>query len=172
MNKYVAICGTVAALVWAGVALADTPQGKLTGSALISPGPAGSFTFAIDTAVIDGGTSYVGLENDQSGNCAGDSGTVGGYNVVCAHFVASSKCCNVGSPKMRFAYKRASNFFTVGRITDNGASIDTVAIGATLTRAEAEAWVNRGFRGAHLTGLGWGWYSVLESGYTVTASQA
>ncbi len=173
MKKYVAICGTLAALAWAGVAAAATAQGKLTGSALISPGPAGSFTFPVDTAVIDGGTSNVRLENDKSGNCDGDSGILDGYNVVCAHFVASSKCCNAGSPKMRFAYQRLSNYFVIARITDNGTSLDTVAIGATSTRAEAEAWVNRGFRGcACVTGLGWGWYSVTAGGYTITASQA
>ena len=35
MKKYVAICAALAALAWAGVAAAATPQGKLTGQATI-----------------------------------------------------------------------------------------------------------------------------------------
>jgi hypothetical protein len=37
---------------------------------------AGFTTSTVDETVIDGGTSYVGLENDLSGNCDGDSGRV------------------------------------------------------------------------------------------------
>ena len=71
MKKYVAICGTLAALAWVGVAAATTAQGKLTGSAAITVGE-----FTVTTTIVDGGTSYVGLENDKSGNCSGDSGAV------------------------------------------------------------------------------------------------
>ena len=81
MKKYVAICATLTALAWVGVAAAATSQGTLSGSATITPNGTNTFTFGIGTPVIDGGTSYVGLENDLSGNCDGDSGTVdvGGF---------------------------------------------------------------------------------------------
>src|SRR5262245_49563569 len=99
MKKYVAICSVLAALIWVGVAAADTPQGSLAGSALI--GPAG-FEIFVSFGVIDGGTSYVGQPNDKSGNCDGDSGIVNydgsTYPVACAHYVAISGCCNAGSP--------------------------------------------------------------------------
>ena len=75
--------------------------------------------------MIDGGTTFVGLENDKSGNCAGDSGQVllgtTLTNVVCAHYVASSGCCTTGSPKMRFAVQNPqTGALFVFRITDNG----------------------------------------------------
>jgi hypothetical protein len=169
MKKYVAICATLAALAWVGVAAAATPQGKLTGSATI----AGTSTFAIRSAVIDGGMSYVGLENDRSGKCHGDDGTVAlgrfTYNVFCAHFVASSGCCNMGSPKMRFAFQVSQISYRVVRITDNGDSTDTWAIGLASSFADARAWVNTGAIGSGNAG-GWTFLTVAGN-YTVTASQ-
>ena len=110
-----------------------------------------------------GGTSYVGTENDLSGSCAGDSGqvTVGGigpFNVVCAHYVASSGCCDAGSHKMRFAFQQAV-FYEVVRITDNPGSVDTFARGITTSLADAQAWVNKGERGCHC-GVTWTYVSV------------
>jgi hypothetical protein len=167
MKKYVAICVTLAALVWAGVAAAATAQGKLTGSATVFGSP-----FTISTAVIDGGTSYVGLENDKSGNCDGDSGVMTAgqpATVVCAHYVASSGCCNTGSPKMRFA-TQAFVGYAVYRITDNGASPDTFAFGNVDTFEQARAWVNTGARGAGFPD-GWLFAPSLVGDYTITASQ-
>src|SRR5262245_54026435 len=88
-----------------------------------------SYSFSANN-VIDGGTSFVGAGNDLSGNCDGDTGTVAEagttYTIVCAHFVASSRCCNTGSPKMRVAYQVGSTY-VVARIIDNGASPDSFA---------------------------------------------
>jgi hypothetical protein len=169
MKKYAAICATLAALAWTGVAAAATPQGKLTGSATIN----GGFTFAMTAPIIDGGMSYVGLENDKSGNCDGDSGTVSidgnQFDVACAHYVASSKCCNSGSPKMRFAYQIETGIYVVFRITDNGASTDTVALGNTDTLAHATAWVNKGAIGG--VGGTWSYAFFVDGDYTITASQ-
>jgi hypothetical protein len=166
MKKAVAICATLVALAWVGVAAAATPQGKLTGSATVFGG-----TFTISTAVIDGGTSYVGLANDKSGNCDGDSGSVIAgttVTVVCAHYVASSGCCNTGSPKMRFAVPNAAGGYSIVRITDNGASPDTFAFGVTDTFEQARAWVNKGARG----GGGGAWaFGGVTGDYTITASQ-
>src|SRR5262245_2522775 len=101
MKKHVAICATLAALAWAGVAAADTPQGKLTGGAFIG----GNMPWEIVSPSIDGGTSFVGLENDKSGNCNGDSGSIGPgsvfVNVVCADYIASSR--DGSGAKMRLA---------------------------------------------------------------------
>jgi hypothetical protein len=158
-----------------GIAAADTPQGQLTGSATIL-----GFTFAIGTTVVDGGTSYVGLGNDLSGTCDGDSGTVSllgsTYNVVCAHYVAASGCCNAGSPKMRFAYGpvvivNGVFFYTTVRITDNGASTDT--FGSTgivlplLPLEGARSWVNTGAIGSGNAGA-WTFLTVTNSTFTVT----
>src|SRR5262245_13503093 len=175
MKKHVAICATLTALAWAGAALAETPQCKLTGSATISSGGLPGSTFAIGTAVIDGGTSYVGLGNDYSGNCDGDSGTLWesgtSYNIVCAHYVASSVCCNAGSPKMRLAYEAAPGIIDVILITDNGIAVDTFALGFTSTLTNAKAWVNLGARGSGIgAGAVWGWLTVTGN-YTITASQ-
>jgi hypothetical protein len=166
----VAICGMLAVLAWVGGAAADTPQGQLTGSATL--GPPASASFAITAPVIDGGTSFVGLENDTSGNCTGDSGTVfvGGIltaTVACAHFVASSGCCSTGSPKMRLAYQLPAGSYVVVRITDNGASIDTFASTSAGTLAQAQACVNLGQRDGGCSP--WA-FSGVTGNYAVNAS--
>jgi len=172
MKKCVAICATLAALAWAGVAAAATPQGKLTGSATVTGFFTGTFTIGIP--ITDGGTSYVGLENDKSGNCAGDSGTflegTDTFTVVCAHYVAHSGCCSSGSPKMRFAYETANQgCCNVGRITDNGAQPDTFALGGSGSFAEARAWVNKGRIGSGVGSALWFFASLTSGDYTVTS---
>jgi hypothetical protein len=171
MKKYVAVCVTLGALVWVGAAAAAAPQGKLTGSATVF---GGTYAISATDPVIDGGTSYVDLENDKSGNCNGDSGSrdfAPGFliPVVCAHYVASSGCCNIGSPTMRFA-TAALVGYAVYRITDNGASPDTFAAGNVGTLAQAQAWVNQGARGCHC-GAVWVFAPTLVGDYTVTAAQ-
>jgi len=147
MRKFALFALLAAALAVPSVAAAATPQGKLTGSGQLG-GPAGPI-FAISTTdpVIDGGTTFVGLENDKSGNCDGDGGTalLGGfsYDVVCAHYVASSRCCP-GIPKMRFALDFGLGGYVLVKITDNDSSGDTFAEAEVLTLAEAQAWVNKG----------------------------
>ena len=171
MKKCVAVCAVLAALVWVGVAVADTAQGKLTGSASVG---GGNLTM---NNVIDGGTSYVGLENDYSGNCNGDSGSVttnrGTFNIVCAHYVASSGCCNAGSPKMRFAWFEGGSY-TVVRITDNVFQTDTVAVSRVSTLGQADAWVNLGAIGSGNAALGWTYWGNAGSpgSWLITASQA
>jgi len=147
MRKYFALCGILAAFGWTGMAAAAIPQGHLTGSATIVPIFGVSYSFTA-TNVVDGGTSFVGAGNDLSGNCDGDGGTVvvagTTYSVICAHFVASSGCCNPGSPKMRLAFQAGSTYI-IARVVDNGASGDAFAnAGTDTTLANAQAWVNRG----------------------------
>jgi len=147
MKKYVAICATLVALVWVGVAAATVgPQGKLTGSASVN-----GLAVSITTTITDGGMNFVGLENDKSGNCDGDSGviTIGrtAMNVPCAHYVASSR--DGAGAKMRFAYQQGSGYIPA-RITDS-ASGDTFKIdlpAAEVTLAQAQAWVNLGLVGS------------------------
>ena len=122
--------------------------------------------------VIDGGTSYVGLENDKSGNCNGDSGTMlirgDVFPVACAHYVASSR--DNGHPKMRFAFQGFGDDYQGVRITDNGQSGDTVAFSpAFLTFAQARAWVNKGAIGG--AGGSWFFQTLTSADYTVTAAQ-
>jgi hypothetical protein len=158
-----------AALAAPSIASAATPQGKLTGSAtfVISP-------VAVVNPVVDGGTDplYIGKENDKSGNCNGDSGTFtdlgGTHDVLCVHFVASSGCCNAGSPKMRFAYQNPSGSYEVIRITDNGASTDTVAFGNVNSLATAVSWVNKGAIGSGQGFSAWQFVDITRGDFTVT----
>jgi hypothetical protein len=171
MKKYAAICATLVALVWVGVAAATVgPQGKLTGSATID----GFGTVTITTPVLDGGTTYVGLENDKSGDCSGDSGVVTAIGVtrtiVCAHFVASSR--DGSGPKMRIAFQDPFNrtCYDVLRISDGG-STDTVGdlgLICPVAGQSAEAAVNKGSVGA--LGFNFWTFSTVD-GYTLTASQ-
>jgi hypothetical protein len=167
MKKYVAICATLVALAWVGVAAAATPQGKLTGSAAVTfAGP-----LTITTPVLDGGTSYVGLENDKSGNCTNDTGAVTIIGlpapIVCAHFVASSR--DGSGPKMRFAFQNPTNTncYYVYRISDGGAT-DKVGGIYVCSIDLARSAVNMGTTGG---GLGIPWIFTTVDGYTVTASQ-
>jgi hypothetical protein len=128
--------------------------GQLSGAA---SGP--TFSLSISTTVIDGGTSFVGLANDKSGNCIGDlqgSGLVALQTTViftlssvfCAHYVASSR--DGSGPKMRVAIADAAlTNYIVFRISDGGPQgTDTISgFGAVSTLAEARAWVNTGFQG-------------------------
>ncbi len=158
-------------LAMPGIAAADTAQGKLTGSGTIAPGGP-TFDVHPQDPVIDGGTSYVGLENDKSGNCNGDSGTMlirgDVFPVACAHYVASSR--DNGHPKMRFAFQGFGDDYQGVRITDNGQSGDTVAFSpAFLTFAQARAWVNKGAIGG--AGGSWVFQTLTSADYTVTAAQ-
>jgi len=176
MKKYVALCATLAALAWAGVAAADTPQGKLTGAATWS-----GDSLTVVTPVIDGGTNYVGKENDYSGNCEGDSGTVMYFgavrNIACAHFIAASR--DGSGPKMRLTFGIPVGPFTaspVFRISDGGSNLadDKLAwtpSGFPDNLTAASNWVNLG-----RVGIGWSipWaFQPLTggTGFTVTASQ-
>jgi hypothetical protein len=165
MRKFALVALIAAALAVPGSAAAAAPQGKLTGSATNIFG--NPFTISATDPVIDGGTSYVGLENDKSGNCNGDSGTiirVFTFTVVCAHYVASSKCCNPGSPKMRLAFANVAGY-TIVRITDNGASGDTFAFSTVDTFAQARAFVNKGAIGG--VGSSWAFSPTVDGDYTV-----
>jgi hypothetical protein len=160
-----------AALGVPSVAAAATPQGKLTGTGTtIGAGE----TIAITQTVTDGGTSYVGLENDKSGTCEGDTGAITHngtpFDIVCAHFVASSRGFLAGSPKMRFAFALAPGaVWEIVRIVDNGTGNDTFASGFTFSLADAHAWVNVGAVGSGHTGVqGWSVFSLTQgSEYTV-----
>ena len=172
MKKYTAICAVLGALVWAGVAAADAPQGKLTGSGTTV---GANETIDITQTVTDGGTSYVGLANDRSGNCDGDTGTIThngtSFDIVCAHFVASSRGFFAGNPKMRFAFALVPGaVWEIVRIVDNGTGNDTFASGFVFSLADAQAWVNVGAVGSDHTGVqGWSTFSLTQgSEYTVT----
>ena len=164
MRRKFALLAVLAAAL-AVPSMAAASAGTLTGVGAIG----GATPFDLGVGMSDGGATFFGLENDRSGNCDGDSGTVtinGAlvFNIVCAHFVASSRCCNIGSPKMRFAWDNGSTY-VVGRITDigtkdaSGQSPDTLATGVVSSLAAAKAWVNLGKVGS---GAPFGWsYSTL-----------
>lgn len=179
MRKLALFALLAAALAVPSIAAAASPQGQLTGSADFGSGQ----TFAVGTTVVDGGTSYVGLENDRSGNCDGDSGTIAGVGtVVCAHFVLHSRGFNAGSPKMRVAYENGMpGQYLIARITDNGplseagVSPDSFALvfangtPVVFSLAQARAWVNMGLIGG---GGGGFWFFApmpfVSGDFTVT----
>jgi hypothetical protein len=167
VRKLALLAVFVSGLAVPGIAAAATPQGQLTGTGAI-----GGFAISISTPVKDGGTSDVGLENDYSGTCAGDTGVVerSGFvsPIVCAHYVVSSGCCNAGSPKMRFAYPNVAGTYTVVRITDNGASPDSLGVGTTNDLLLAQAWVQKGAQGAGLPFSVWNLSFVGVGNFTVT----
>ena len=169
MRKLVALLAACVGVFLAvpSIAAAAIPQGALSGVGLLT---SGGTNFQLGATVSDGGTSYVGLQNDRSGNCDGDSGTVVinqavFFNVVCAHFISSSGCCSPGKPKMRFAYGSGPTYNVV-RITDNGIpnaagqSPDTVAVGFANSLTQAIAWVNTGAVGSG-NPLGWTFPTLL-----------
>jgi hypothetical protein len=177
-KKYMAICGAVAALAWVGVATAATPQGKLTGGAVFGGGSG----LTIVTPIIDGGTSYVGLENDKSGNCNGDSGSVmyfgGVRDILCAHYVAASR--DGSGPKMRITFG-----FPVGpylatpvfRISDGGPNLADDKLAWTPSNfpccdvTYVSKWVNEGRVGAAWS-TPWAFQTLTGgAGYTITSAQ-
>jgi hypothetical protein len=171
MKKLITGAALIAALAIPVAANASSGNGFLTGGAKLN----GSFRFVITGPVIDGGTSFVGAEDDQSGLCDGDSGTVmvagTKYDVVCAHFIAESGNFNTGSPKMRFAFQTDANTWVVVRITNNGSpgGKDTFAWGTTTSLVDAIAWVNRGLKGTHNPSDSWTFLSISHGNYVVHA---
>jgi hypothetical protein len=176
MKKFALLALLAAALAVPSIAAAATPQGNLTGS-----GTFGQVSSLVVTeTVIDGGTSYVGPENDKSGTCTGDSGEVAwtaslGFvqtPIVCAHYVASSR--DGSGPKMRFAICEIAGGgegCNVWRISDGGATDKLGFSGfGGLTQAQAEAWVNRGRVGSGLnpTFTSWVLPPLTGGGYTIT----
>jgi hypothetical protein len=169
MRTFALLALLVAALTLPGTAGAATPQGKLTGSAVLLVPSGWSWKFSIGETVTDGGTSYVGLENDESGTCSGDTGiagpaAVGLSPIVCAHYVDNA------SPKMRFALKGNAYSWLVVKITDKP---NTFAWLYTATLAEAKAVVNLGLEGSGVTPVtpttvSWVSEPIASGGYTVT----
>ena len=95
MKKALTTIGiVVAALTFAGVAAAATPQGKLTGGATLTSNPLGIHSVTVITTIVDGETADVAKNNDRTGDCDGDSGKIkvtygyhySYYNILCAHY--------------------------------------------------------------------------------------
>jgi hypothetical protein len=178
MKKYVAICATLAALAWAGVAAATVPlpPAQITGSATSSGG-----FLAFEAPVMDGGASFFGLENDRSGNCNGDSAGIVNFNgiltaSVCAHYVAASR--DGSGPKMRFAVfvPGAVTTLWLFRISDGGPNLGDDKVGVAMAQLAdtsnetATAWVNTGRIGSGNAGTGWQFQTLTEGNYTISTS--
>jgi hypothetical protein len=96
MKRLFRVLAFLAAAIVVSAAAAATPQGHLSGAASLASNHAG-ITRVVAHKVSDGETVFVGLKNDRSGDCDGDTGTLtikhGGsattYNVLCAHYVAN-----------------------------------------------------------------------------------
>jgi hypothetical protein len=147
-------------LVAPGIAASKTLlPATLSGSATVN---GKAVAIGVGGVTADPFSPYDGAGNDLSGTCDVDprgANTVivnsTTFNVVCAHYVAASGCCNAGSQKMRFAYQVGPSTFYVVRITDNGGSPDTLAIVKTTSFADARSWVNTGASGSGRPFLAW-----------------
>ena len=166
-----------AAAIFASTASADTAQGKLTGSAKVANIP-----FAIGNPVLDGGTDplYIGKENDKSGNCEGDSGTITlgvpryGPRRLCALRPAvgllqrrkPEDALRVGH------FACCANQYWVARITDNVGAVDTYGqFLGVVGLANARAWVNKGAQGSGNLFSAWSFLAVTAGDFSVQAQQ-
>jgi len=169
-KKSVTIIGVVlAALALAGIAWAATPQGKLTGSLKWNTPGQRPFTnfngvstngihqIDIDplNPIIDGETVYVNKNNDPSGDCDGDSGTITvqytdagagsmTYPIICAHFSNYASPTHLGN--MSFDYFDAHyGAYLVISVVYKGATKDPlVRYGIATDQHNALVWVNTG----------------------------
>ena len=170
MKKFVTIFGVVlAALTLAGIASAATPQGKLTGSLKWNTPGKRPFTdfngvstngihqLDIDPAhpIIDGETVYVNKNNDPSGDCDGDLGTItvqytdagagsATYPIDCAHFSNYASPTHLGN--MSFDYLDTHyHAYLVISVVYKGTSTDPlVRYGIATDQHDALNWVNTG----------------------------
>jgi hypothetical protein len=174
MKKLALLVLFAAVLAVPSIAAAKTLlPATMSGSATVN-----GITVGIGNAMEDGGqfSDFSGLENDKSGNCQDDGGTVTvnstTFNVVCVHWVESSGCCSPGSQKMRFAYQVGPSNYAVIRITDNGGSPDTYAIGNTTSLTNAVSWVNLGASGSgHHTSSAWTFLNITSGDFVITGPQ-
>ena len=148
---------------------------RLTGSATVN---GITVTIGVGGVTANPFSPYDGLGNDLSGTCDVDprgANTVivnsTTFNVLCAHYVAAARCCSAGSQKMRFTYQVGPSNYAVIRITDNGGSPDTFAIGNTPSLADARSWVSTGANGSGLPSSAWTFLSMTSGDFGIEPPQ-
>lgn len=162
MKRFVALtAAVVAAFSLAGIASAATPQGHLGGAGNVST-TIGIQRVEVNSTINDGTMSYVGLNNDKSGNCNGDTGQVNvnytaangspnsQFTVTCAHFTNTTS-----GGWMQFSWHDTNlNTYVVFRIGDRGqnAGLDKFEYTTTATATDAQSIVNLGTRTGSLNG--------------------
>ena len=170
MKTVVTICGTcVAALAFAGLAAAATPQGHLTGSAkfngsiFITPFAGGDaiHKITITSTISDGETVYVNTNNDPSGDCDGDVGAIevqynngilarerATYTIDCAHFSGGNHMM-VSYTDTALGEVCGCDAHVVFRVQGRPLGTDDVLSYGTETSAtRALQWVNLGSDGS------------------------
>jgi hypothetical protein len=174
MRKIVLAVIAAFALVFAGIALAAAPQGKLTGGADVATG-VGISRIDISGQITDGETVYVARNNDKSGDCNDDAGSVNVrygpgdgaiYPILCAHYT--------GNQDISVDYfDPVVDAYVVFRIRDRGqpGSKDIFEYQTTSTASNAKNRVNLGTKGSgnQATPLIRG--AVSDGNYSVTAAQ-
>lgn len=156
MKKLLVSLFAIVALALAGVASAATPQGNLTGAGNVATSISISRAEANGT-ITDGETVYVGLNNDKSGDCVGDSGGINvnysaasgfpnsSFTIQCAHYTATAS-----GGWMSFSwYDSNLNTWVVFRIGDRGqnAGLDKFEYTTATTATNAMRAVNLGVAG-------------------------
>lgn len=169
MKKFVTIFGVVlAALAIAGVAWAATAQGKLTGELkwntpgsrpFEGPGTNGihviSTTATGGVQILDGQTdaAQINKNNDTSGACTGDSGTVvvqytdanvgvGTYPIICAHY------SNNVTMSFDFFDTHYQKYLIVNVVYKGSSADPIVRFGVETDATRALEWVNLGTAGS------------------------
>jgi hypothetical protein len=113
----------------------------------------------VNTTVSDGGTDYVALKNDKSGNCNGDTGsvdiqydtpTVFTYPILCAHYTGANR----GMAFDYFDDHLVPNTYVVVYIVDVPLGADKAYVGTTTNATLAMKWVNLGWGGSGAQGGG------------------
>ena len=174
MKKIALLLAVLATLALAGVASAATPQGNLTGAAVLSG--VGITQISITSPVSDGEQVNVAKNNDNSGDCDGDSGAVSAVRPGFT-WTVSALCVHFTGTGMAFEFADIGlGTFVVVFIRDGGASPDKVYVGSTpgVTTADqtlAKKWVNLGWKGsgAKVAGLPFPQATIVSGGFTVTA---
>jgi len=145
MKKVLTTIGVVlAALTFAGVAAAATPQGKLTGGATLTSNPLGIHSITVVTTIVDGETVDTAKNNDRTGDCDGDSGKIkvtygyhyAYYNILCAHYT--------GDLAMMVDYYDSKLCkYVIFRVKDRPTG-DSFLYQTATTATRAMNWVNLG----------------------------
>jgi hypothetical protein len=154
MRKVVLLVLAILSLALTGVASAADPQGSLTGAAdfnWLEP----IQRIEIIDPIVDGETVYVGVNNDRSGDCDGDSGTVRIiYKITNSFYDSAIRCAHyTGKNSMTFSFLSDNGVWMILRVQDKGqtAELDDFHWGYTILPVGGTGdavmlkWVNQGY---------------------------
>ena len=158
VTRYAAVGVLAVVGVFSATASAAAPQGEFTGGANVgSMKSIGITRVSVHTAIVDGEQVDVGLNNDKSGDCDGDSGSVDvryGFRsvatipILCAHFTTR------GNAMVMDWYDPDVGGYVEFRVRDLGSPVSgdvleyqtLIAPRNSTDEATVRSWVNLGQR--------------------------